>query len=1250
MKPFNTSHRWAFALALILAAMLLAAMNGTMTQAAIAPAPPPRPLADPGDILGVFTNTWSYSTMGLVYDLDLERVRYAHESQSSSHNPTVYDVTQDPPAHTVEYSFALSLQNSGWPWQLDNRTGAGYDYVAGTYFIPDYNGDLSYADDNIVEVDAAGVILNAWEMDDEVDSNDSADGSEIDSVIDIAVVPGTPTRYFVTAAYDDNVVYEVALNKTGTWWTPNSWHTVATCTVPIWDSEDDNLGIDYDAQNHVLYHSNWDTTTVVLTDLACDGGNALGYVDHFECPGAGGYNSGVTLIEGAATPAVWVTDFSSDQTTRCRAPGEAPVTTEWRSIVDGTPWTAGLSITTETSDTFQVTDVITAVELFTLTDRWHPDRLLLAGFDVDPPLVHVLTATDALTFTSGAATPNVVTLTQRFLTRPCTWTHSLVSRTLEVETTLFERRPFTVTKTAPRLQITSDAVQSQVYAGSAVSFTLHYANAGGFENAVVITNTFPLTAPIIYAKPQPATAAADGTWARWDVGDLATGAGGSIGVYVYISETLTAGTQVAIWDGIHDHVGQVRDEVTTTFEVLGAAPQGWIKTIEGRPWTPMFSLTLQTYDTFTVTDVFTVAPAFNLAEGWITAELKLARWAVEPDSYETYVSADPGLLTLNAPLSSTSAPRPITLTKTFTVATCSWPQTFLGEAFWIGTSLPTFRPVRVLKRAPVLDLSAANPTPEVNGGELVTYTLTYSNTGGYENAVSVRSDLPPEIVLVTSKPPTTTGTTWVFTDGLATGQRGYITVTARITDEVPPVTRLVITNTLLDHGGLPRDVALVIYERGAPLWEKAINGETWSFTQRTAVDAGDTFTVTDVISAEAAFHLIDHWRAEHLTLIEALPEGGSVLGTAGRLTWTVTVPVPGGVTLTKRFRTQPFTTSHTVLWEELHTGGVAWERRPVVLERLPPDLRLTKAVTPTLAGPGARITYTLVFSNAGPGTAVGVTLTDTLPISVTDTAVVSSGVSITPQNGTRYVWDVADLAPYDGGTLTVTGVLSDPLPASLVANVAEIDARNALREHPGTTPGDAPAPREAPSAAAYSAVDGDPLTCTLNAPISGTTYAFCNGICGDVTFVDTGTVRSLAITFTQRYPSINGEGLPRQYRLAADGSGYEARVTLCYRAGELAIAGISPEAEGDLRGFRYQGNGLWAAPAGQTVDGDANTLLLEGITAFSAWGIGIPGSDEPTTLALWRLEVQADVALWIGVAAVSLTAAVVGWHRRSKRR
>lgn len=103
-----------------------------------------------------------------------------------------------------------------------------------------------------------------------------------------------------------------------------------------------------------------------------------------------------------------------------------------------------------------------------------------------------------------------------------------------------------------------------------------------------------------------------------------------------------------------------------------------------------------------------------------------------------------------------------------------------------------------------------------------------------------------------------------------------------------------------------------------------------------------------------------------------------------------------------------------------------------------PDLIITKAVTPPVTVPGETITYTVSISNMSNITASSVVVTDAVPVSVTETAVVSSGVTITQHVGTRYVWDVADLAPGEGGLITITGVLSDSLSAGVFTNTATI--------------------------------------------------------------------------------------------------------------------------------------------------------------------------------------------------------------------
>jgi uncharacterized repeat protein (TIGR01451 family) len=105
------------------------------------------------------------------------------------------------------------------------------------------------------------------------------------------------------------------------------------------------------------------------------------------------------------------------------------------------------------------------------------------------------------------------------------------------------------------------------------------------------------------------------------------------------------------------------------------------------------------------------------------------------------------------------------------------------------------------------------------------------------------------------------------------------------------------------------------------------------------------------------------------------------------------------------------------------------------------DLVIAKSVTPTSARPGQPITYTLVFGNAGANPAAGVSITDTMPASLTVTSVISSGVAITDTGySPRYVWQVQNLAPGQAGLITVTGQLSASLPSGIFTNTATIGA------------------------------------------------------------------------------------------------------------------------------------------------------------------------------------------------------------------
>jgi len=132
-----------------------------------------------------------------------------------------------------------------------------------------------------------------------------------------------------------------------------------------------------------------------------------------------------------------------------------------------------------------------------------------------------------------------------------------------------------------------------------------------------------------------------------------------------------------------------------------------------------------------------------------------------------------------------------------------------------------------------------------------------------------------------------------------------------------------------------------------------------------------------------------------------------------------------------------YSVTHTVTGS-MGTDTITRTNYVTVTEPPPlPDLTIAKVVDPTTVSAGETITYTLEFSNAGEATATGVVITDIVPISVTNTSVISSGVSIT-QTAPGYVWDVHDLIPGEGGLITITGVVSDNLGTSTFSNTATI--------------------------------------------------------------------------------------------------------------------------------------------------------------------------------------------------------------------
>jgi hypothetical protein len=499
-------------------------------------------------------------------------------------------------------------------------------------------------------------------------------------------------------------------------------------------------------------------------------------------------------------------------------PGVEPVPAEWAKWIDGHPWTPNIAFTVETSQTIQVVDAITApVDApFTLVENWVPAELRLTRYAVEPlGFSQVISEAGNLIWKVDSGHPEVITLTKWFHVEPCTWAETVLEEALQGLEVPELVRPVGFEKAPPELWIDAE-YDPRVFAGDRVGFTLVYSNTGGAENDVVIRNGFPDEAPYVSSVPSADRQGPDGSWAEWDVPFLPGGGRESIDVLVDIAAGLPPSTTVVITDAIYNHVGEVQDEVTIAYHV---EPPPWKKWIDGVAWQPGITFTVETSQTIEVVDVITTDPQapFQLTENWDPTKLRLRDYEVTPMDFSQVVTSDGTLVWDALP----SHPEVITLTKWFHVEPSTWTETTLREVLE-GINVP--EPIRTVifeKLPPELKLDAVYQ-PEVYAGDVATFTLVYSNTGGAENLVAIRNEFPSEALFLDSNPKPA----WQAPDGsevrweigyLGMGDTDEIDVMVAISSSLPVSTQITIVDDIHNHLGEAVDRTTITYHvRGSP--------------------------------------------------------------------------------------------------------------------------------------------------------------------------------------------------------------------------------------------------------------------------------------------------------------------------------------------------------------------------------------------------------------------------------------------------
>jgi hypothetical protein len=236
----------------------------------------------------------------------------------------------------------------------------------------------------------------------------------------------------------------------------------------------------------------------------------------------------------------------------------------------------------------------------------------------------------------------------------------------------------------------------------------------------------------------------------------------------------------------------------------------WATKVNGQPWQSGVPVTVQTADTLTVNETVT-GTDFALDELWESDKLQLTGY----EASDGAVVVQAGSLEWQVAQGQVV---PHTLTLWFRVLPCTWTDTTLAGTLSPACGQAEGKPVLVHKLPPVLWIDATY-LRNVLPGQPAAFTLSYGNTGGYENDAMLRAEFPDEARFQQSVPapsrvdPAGLWAEWDVGD-LAQGAQASIGVTALIAPDVPPLTTLLVTGDLYDHVDVVRDSATVEWTVG----------------------------------------------------------------------------------------------------------------------------------------------------------------------------------------------------------------------------------------------------------------------------------------------------------------------------------------------------------------------------------------------------------------------------------------------------
>jgi uncharacterized repeat protein (TIGR01451 family) len=591
----------------------------------------------------------------------------------------------------------------------------------------------------------------------------------------------------------------------------------------------------------------------------------------------------------------------------------------------------------------------------------------------------------------------------------------------------------------PNVTIAKTAPATAVVGGS-LSYGLTVQNIGtAAANDVMVSDTLP--SGLTYVSAVPAPSSISGSTLTWSLGQIA--AGGSRGITINTTALTSAPATVQNCAAVStsspgDPAGDNNSctnsliqrpnvTITKTGPTTVTAGEGMAYTLTYRNTGDAPAATVQVRDTLPAGVTYVSAnPAPSSVSGQVLT------W-----NFGTLLVGANATITLNVTVAATVANGTV-VTNSTTISTTSSGDDPSDNTSSTNTTVQ-WADVAVVKTSP-----QSFPVAE---GSTVTYYLDYRNNGpALARGVTLQDTVPSQL----------TNVSWSCTNGCTgTGTGNAISVT--IGDVAANVTgRITVTGTA--RTTLAREsftntvtVATSTVETSTTNNTSSLPGEVWTADVAIVKDAAVLVVAGNTFTATLTYRNNGPAPAAGVSLMDTLPSGVTFVSStpaptsqSGQtLTWnlgSLAASASGQIALT--LRSSADIALNTVLTNRATISTTSTDRDSSnntdtadTGVRTEADLQIDKTGPGTVAA-GNSFLYSLSYRNNGPSRARVVAGADVLPAGTTFISAVPSPSSI---SGQTVSWDLGELSPGMGGTITVR-VQADAstLASSVVTNRANI--------------------------------------------------------------------------------------------------------------------------------------------------------------------------------------------------------------------